>query len=186
MTQRFPMHTHTGQPVWFTQPHRTPVVVEDLRAHSIRICRYGGARSWELVRHLALCIALAEMTGASRTQLAAVALHDLHEAYVGDVVSPLKQVLPGFCALEAEWEAHVHAAFGVPYPLPDDLAAFVKTIDLRALAVELHGLKHHGRHYYPERPPESAMEHFFTVRHMALSACWARVAAALPSLEAPC
>jgi hypothetical protein len=59
-------------------------------------------------------------------------LHDATEAYLGDVSSPLKQLLPEYKALEARVEAHVLGAFGLPAALP----TAVKHADLVMLATE--------------------------------------------------
>jgi hypothetical protein len=59
-------------------------------------------------------------------------LHDAAEAYIGDMVSPLKQIMPEYKAVEARINAVVADAFGLVHPEP----AAVKQADLAVLAAE--------------------------------------------------
>lgn len=59
-------------------------------------------------------------------------LHDAHEAYTGDVSSPLKSLLPDYRALEDRIESVVRRRFG----LPDKMSPEVKLADLTMLATE--------------------------------------------------
>jgi uncharacterized protein len=59
-------------------------------------------------------------------------LHDAAEAYLGDVSSPLKQLLPEYKVIEHR----VHAAIFEHFGLDPELPASVKEADLIALATE--------------------------------------------------
>lgn len=69
-------------------------------------------------------------------------LHDAEEAYVGDMPTPLKMILPDFNRLAARVDKKVRAEFG----LPEEKSAFCKTADLVALMIEARQLtKDKGR-----------------------------------------
>lgn len=59
-------------------------------------------------------------------------LHDASEAYLGDVATPLKNVLPGYRELEEHVQRTIARVFHLPWPMP----AAVKEADLRALMGE--------------------------------------------------
>lgn len=59
-------------------------------------------------------------------------MHDAHEAYIGDVSTTLKQLLPDFRVVERRMESALRRHYG----LPERRSALVKQIDLRMLATE--------------------------------------------------
>lgn len=140
--QRTPCTTATGAEIHYLEPERTPIREEDLRVHLARVRRYAGAYEITVLQHLALCVELAQAAGASDCLLTYVAAHDLHEAYVGDLPTGLKQCLPDFQRLEELWEARVHHALGLGWPLHDKVAEAVKGVDHRALVVEMTHVEH--------------------------------------------
>lgn len=63
-------------------------------------------------------------------------LHDAAEAYVGDVISPLKRKLTDYKPIEANIEEAIAKRFGLPYPFPES----VKLADKAMLLVERRAL----------------------------------------------
>lgn len=69
-------------------------------------------------------------------------MHDAPEAYMGDLVSPLKRSFPGWKVLEREWDIVMRSLFAISAPNHDILAQEirVKGIDLQLLGREIHDL----------------------------------------------
>jgi 5'-deoxynucleotidase YfbR-like HD superfamily hydrolase len=59
-------------------------------------------------------------------------MHDASEAYLGDVATPLKNILPGYRELEEHVQKTIARVFALPWPMPPE----VKHADLRALMGE--------------------------------------------------
>lgn len=69
--------------------------------------------------------------------------HDAAEAFMGDMPSPLKAVLPDYKTVEERVTKFIFKRLGLIYPIP----SIIKTMDLRVLAYEAahimpRGLKH--------------------------------------------
>lgn len=64
----------------------------DIPHHLSMICRYGGATKsrWDVAIHSVVVSRAAEVLGASPFVQLALLLHDASEAYIGDVVRPIK------------------------------------------------------------------------------------------------
>lgn len=105
-------------------------------AHNLaRLARYVGATDavWTVADHSLLAAALAEADGRPAHDVRVVLLHDAAEAYLGDMIRPVKQAVPEFKALEARvWRRAVAPALDLPDTLPDWVAEY----DLAALALE--------------------------------------------------
>ena len=97
------------------RPDPQVITIESIALGLARICRFGGQiREWySVAEHSLWCERLAE---ADRHEVAvrrAVLLHDAAEAFIGDVVRPLKQLLPQYRAIEARLQAAIHQRFDV-------------------------------------------------------------------------
>lgn len=131
------MSTASGQPLDYERPERTVVGPHDIYIHLRRTMRYAGAVRESVLQHSALCVALAQDLGYGPLDVALVAAHDLHEAYVLDLPTGLKQLCPEYRRIEDAWAAHVHRQIGLPWPLSQEQQDLVKIVDLRALVVEM-------------------------------------------------
>lgn len=121
--------THSGRPFDFDRPDETPASIEAI-AHALsHICRFGGhtRRFYSVAEHSFHCSHIVPAAHAY-----AALMHDIAEAFLGDIPSPLKQMLPDYRALYSRIETALFADFEVPAPLPDE----VKIADLRMLAAE--------------------------------------------------
>jgi hypothetical protein len=127
------MQTYSGRQFWPLDPRPDEVAIEDI-AHALSmLCRYGGhAQAFYSVAEHSVHLAGAV---APKNALWAL-LHDASEAYVGDIVRPLKRHLAGY----AEVEARVMAAIAQKYRLEGTMPDEVRICDNRILADEAHYL----------------------------------------------
>lgn len=99
------------------------VVIEDIAHALARQCRYNGhcAGHLSVARHSIWVQERLEDEGFGDGNLLLGLLHDAGEAYIGDIIRPLKHN-PAFGTVYAELERHVEACisehFGLPFPHP--------------------------------------------------------------------
>lgn len=138
--------TFTGRKFDPLAPRVEDICIEDI-AHSLAtICRYGGhtKRHYSVAEHSVLVSYLVPKEYAREALL-----HDAAEAYIGDMIRPLKRLMPEFTKLEATIEVVVAAKFG----LRNDPAtrAVWKEFDDRILVDETRALMTNPA-LYKERP----------------------------------
>ena len=96
------MQTFSGKQFWPLSPQPEDVDIIDI-AHSLALqCRYGGhsARFYSVAEHSVLLARWLAVEGHSRSTCLWGLMHDAAEAYVGDMVRPLKASIPEFKAIE--------------------------------------------------------------------------------------
>lgn len=134
--------TRSGIRFDLRNPRPEMIALRDIAYALARTVRFGGhgQEPYNVAQHSVLVSLLAAGDGGQDTVLTPVQcalgleglLHDAHEAYVGDVVAPLKVLLPDYRALELRYEAVVRARFGVP----EELGPEVVEADRDACALE--------------------------------------------------
>jgi hypothetical protein len=63
-------------------------------------------------------------------------LHDAHEAYIGDIIRPVKKLIRGVDVLADRVQAAIHARFGLDIVPPSDIADVVEYADNAMLVIE--------------------------------------------------
>jgi hypothetical protein len=131
MTDIDPVHIHTFSGIAFDLRDPQPAMVRlDDIIHSLSLMnRFNGAAlfPYSVAQHSLHVVSLLP----PELRLEGL-LHDAAEAYIGDMVSPLKQVMPEYKAVEARISAVVAEVFGLACPEP----RLVKQADLAVLAAE--------------------------------------------------
>lgn len=129
--------TSSGLPFWSAAPRTSDIRITDIAEHLSRICRFGGAlRSdiahYSVAQHCCLvcdhCPTGWELEGL---------LHDAAEAYVGDMIKPMKLLFDD--AAPGAWEAvegRVDTMIRLKFWLPATISPEVKEQDFLAVATE--------------------------------------------------
>ncbi|WAB92513.1 phosphohydrolase [Pseudomonas citronellolis] len=121
--------TRTGKRFDLFEPKPEMIDPRDLSHALAHLCRFNGhaARHYSVAQHSYLVSGLVP----AQDKLAGL-LHDATEAYVGDMVRPLKEQMPAF----REVEDRIWQAICARFDLDEELPASVKHADLQALATE--------------------------------------------------
>lgn len=110
--------TFSGRQYWPLDPRPEEIFYEDVAHHLSLQCRFGGAcrEHYSVAEHSVRASYLVDSQHALQALL-----HDAAEAYVQDVVRPLKQHLADYSIIEKlNWEA-VCKRFGIPLELHEQV-----------------------------------------------------------------
>lgn len=127
--------TISGTYIDLLRPDAALIRIEDI-AHGLSgQCRFNGQipEFYSVAQHSVLCFWIARQSGCTVEEQFGCLLHDAAEAYIGDMVRPLKQHLPSFTSVEQGVDAAIVDALKFDYR---EHAGVVKRIDLTALATE--------------------------------------------------
>ncbi|WP_035758688.1 hypothetical protein [Granulicoccus phenolivorans] len=123
------MPTFTGRRVWLLDPRPEDISIADI-AHALsQQCRYNG-HTRVLLSVAEHCVLVSELVAPENALWGL--LHDAAEAYVGDLIRPLKQQLPDFIRIEARVLRAITERFGLDPVMPPEVAA----VDTRILLDE--------------------------------------------------
>lgn len=134
--------TYLGNRFYPLAPRIDDVAIEDI-AHGLAFqCRFNGQTEhfYSVAQHSLMVLALVPQ----RLALAAL-LHDAAEAYLGDMVKPLKGLFPDYSRIEAEVMTIIGRRFGVA----DFADSLIKHADLVALATEKRDLMPRSSETWP-------------------------------------
>lgn len=145
------VETITGKVVHLLQPHPGTIVFEDIAYPLSRIARYNGHTlgtfQYSVAQHSLWCAWIAQkyFKTPPATTLK-VLLHDAHEAYTGDLVTPLKRQLDRIDDIQTGLQDVIHQALNVSPCTAEELEV-ISIVDGWAIAVESHHLRNNrGKH----------------------------------------
>lgn len=123
------MQTFTGKAFYALSPTLDSIDIEDI-AHALSmLCRYGGhcTAFYSVAEH---CVLMSYAVSPENALWAL--LHDSTEAYMGDLIRPIKRQMPAYAEAEADLMLAICQKFGLDWPQP----AEVKEADTRILLDE--------------------------------------------------
>lgn len=142
-TTKNAMQTWTGKMFDVTDPDPDQIDIFDIAHHLSLMTRFNGGCEWlySIAQHSVLCAKRAKDYYYPRPreeQLElALLMHDAAEAYLGDIVRPVKRVVPDFVVLENQVMDAINERFDLPRVA--EIPAFevaVKEVDNRMLVTE--------------------------------------------------
>ncbi|MGV7078439.1 hypothetical protein ACWA5Z_06495 [Testudinibacter sp. P80/BLE/0925] len=133
--------TYSGKHIDYSNPSADSICITDIAHHLSLENRFCGQSSvaYSVAAHSLLCLDIARKRGYSPYLQLRVLMHDFHEAYVKDVPTPLKKLLPNFRRLEAQFETLIENRYCLSKLTKAELAE-IKHVDLVALKMEREAL----------------------------------------------
>lgn len=146
------MQTASGKMFDLLQPLPGSVFLGDIAHQLARIARFNGCTigdvPWNVAQHSILVMQLLPADAPAHQRLAAL-LHDAAEAYIGDVIAPMKAAMKTlrtnergqespdpFGTIEYRVTKAIREAFALPAQLPLAWIEEIKHADLQALRIE--------------------------------------------------
>jgi 5'-deoxynucleotidase YfbR-like HD superfamily hydrolase len=141
------VQTHTGLAMDLLNPRVEDVHYQDIHVALARAPRFAGhtIEPFSVGQHSVLVMRILDWMWMERGHVVptemrlATLLHDAHEAYMGDISTPVSN-LPGLArpifALKGRLQRVIHIAFGLPAALPDEWLRMIAHADRVALATE--------------------------------------------------
>ncbi|HHT7701730.1 YfbR-like 5'-deoxynucleotidase [Pasteurella multocida] len=129
--------THSNRVINFQEPGKSDIHIDDIVHHLSMIPRFGGKldRHYSVLDHSVYVgmIAKTFLKADDETAFAAL-MHDAQEAFLGDIPSPLKSLLPDYKAIEKSFEKVIQEKFNIS--MSETIKDLVKYADLLALKAE--------------------------------------------------
>jgi len=128
--------THSRRYFDFADLESNTIDIQDIAQGLSNVCRFGGQCPvfYSVAQHSVLVYRILRdvLNVDDPVILKQGLLHDATEAFLGDMVSPLKRRIPQYKAIEARLNDTIMYAFSLPW----QLSARVKEADLMALSIE--------------------------------------------------
>lgn len=152
----FAIHTASGRCWPLLAPTGAHVHWPDIAEALASMPRFNGHTAanmprWSVAEH---CLLVADFMPAGLRGYGL--LHDAHEAFTGDIISPVKAALrrlgggDAIDSLEQRTDMAIYEAAGLAYPLPPEAAQALAYADAKALATERRDLLAEPLTYHPQ------------------------------------
>ena len=127
------VQTHSGKYFDYADPKPDQVNLLDIGQSLARECRYNGQTTthYSVAQHSVLVSLLVPKEYALYGLL-----HDASEAYMRDIATPLKLLLPNYRKIEDRAQAAIYERFGMDPVLTEDIAFIVKKVDAQVFMAE--------------------------------------------------
>ncbi len=134
------IQTYTGKKFYPLEPDIEDINIADIAKALSHICRFNGHcdRFYSVAEHSLGCLGIARRMGLSYQDRYAALMHDAAEAYLSDVVRPVKRFLQGYSFYEYRLEELIAKKYGLIFPF----SQVVIKIDNIMLATERRDLFH--------------------------------------------
>lgn len=130
--------TSTGHDFYLGKMTFEDICLEDIAHHLTKICRYGGAAPldmhYSVAQHSLHLANFAKLEGYDVNTQKALLLHDASEAYLGDIVTGLKELLPDYKNIEKRVTDLINTKYLVY--IDNDIQELITTLDHRILLDE--------------------------------------------------
>lgn len=150
------IRTYTGKVFDLKILDPESICIEDIAHALAHTPRFGGhlEKHYSVAQH---CVFIA--WHCSKENILAGLLHDASEAYIGDMPSPFKKMMPEYKKIEERLMKVIAQKFGFSMPLPEE----VKDLDREYLDREWKSLVLKANEYVDYWPAEKAKEEFLNL-----------------------
>lgn len=135
------MQLSSGEKFWPLDPRPGDIDIEDIAFALSNICRFGGhCEFYSVAQHSVLVSRIVEAETGDLSLAFHGLMHDAAEAYLGDLIRPIKHWsgdwAEAYKKIEARLEKVIAQVFDLPYPMPDavkradDIAGATEARDL--------------------------------------------------------
>jgi uncharacterized protein len=126
--------TQSGHYFDYVDVESNVVTMADVSAGLSKECRFASQcpKFYSVAQHSVLVSLVVEALWGTLLEQRQALLHDASEAFMKDIPTPLKKLLPGYYEIEERVQRDLMRRFGVEY----ELTPLVRRADLIALAIE--------------------------------------------------
>lgn len=116
--------TYSGLEIDLLNPNPDSIIIEDIAFALANICRFTGHCNYYSVAEHSIAVYLK----CSKKNAFCGLMHDATEAYLGDVSSPLKKLLPEYKKIELNMWKVISKKFNLPFKMPKEVHDVDKNI----------------------------------------------------------